>query len=131
MRVFVAVNPTDEERARLDEASRPLREAGYPVRWLPPENVHLTLKFLGEVTDEQADEVTAAVAEAVAGLGSFDMTVSGFGAFPSPKRPSVVWAGIEADEALRAVHERVESALESIGFPRETRPFRPHLTIGR
>nr|NIR44127.1 RNA 2',3'-cyclic phosphodiesterase [Gemmatimonadota bacterium]NIR76250.1 RNA 2',3'-cyclic phosphodiesterase [Candidatus Kutchimonas denitrificans]NIS00690.1 RNA 2',3'-cyclic phosphodiesterase [Gemmatimonadota bacterium]NIT66835.1 RNA 2',3'-cyclic phosphodiesterase [Gemmatimonadota bacterium]NIV23434.1 RNA 2',3'-cyclic phosphodiesterase [Gemmatimonadota bacterium] len=58
-------------------------------------------------------------------------TVRGFGAFPSPKRPSVVWAGIEADDALRTVHERVEAELESIGFPRETRPFHPHLTIGR
>ncbi|NIR43663.1 MAG: RNA 2',3'-cyclic phosphodiesterase, partial [Gemmatimonadetes bacterium] len=104
MRAFIAINPTDEERARLDEASRPLREAGYPVRWLPRENVHLTLKFLGEVAEEQVGAVTAAVADAVAGLPSFDMTVRGFGAFPSPKRPSVVWAGIEADDALRTVH---------------------------
>jgi 2'-5' RNA ligase len=131
MRVFIAVNPTEEELGRLGEASRPLREAGFAVRWLPPENVHLTLKFLGEVSEERVPQVTAAVAEAVAGVRAFEMTVSGFGAFPSVKRPGVVWAGIEASEALQSVYERVEAALEPLGFPRESRPFRPHLTIGR
>jgi 2'-5' RNA ligase len=131
MRVFVAINPSEAERARLEERSRPLREAAYPVRWLPPENVHLTLKFLGEVAEEQVGEVTAAVSDAMAGVPAFEMTVSGFGAFPSAKRPGVVWAGIEADDALRDVYERVETALEPLGYPRESRPFRPHLTIGR
>jgi 2'-5' RNA ligase len=131
MRVFVALNLTQKERARLAAAARPLREAAFPVRWLPPENVHLTLKFLGELGEEIVPELAAAVGEAVAGSAAFEMKVGGFGAFPSLRRPSVVWVGIELGSPLRALQEAVEAAAESVGFSREDRPFRPHLTVGR
>jgi 2'-5' RNA ligase len=75
--------------------------------------------------------VSSAVDAATAGIEPFDMTVHGAGAFPSPRRPSVVWVGIEADERLAGLQAKIEAALESIGFPREDRPFAPHLTIGR
>ncbi len=131
MRVFVAINLKEAERARLADASRPLREAGYPVRWVPAENVHLTLKFLGELSEERMDEVCGAVDRAVDAVGSFEMAVGGFGAFPTPRRPSVIWTGIELNPVLGALQERVETELGSIGFPREDRRFKPHLTIGR
>jgi 2'-5' RNA ligase len=131
MRLFIALNPSAEERARLAAASSDLREAGFPVRWLPADNVHLTLKFLGEVPEEGARAVSAAVDGGIGGIDPFDMQVGGFGAFPSARRPSVVWAGIAPSEALSELQGKVEKALEALGFPREDRPFKPHLTIGR
>lgn len=131
MRLFVAINPSTEERARLADASSALRDAGYPVRWVPADNVHLTLKFLGEVSEERAAEVSAAVDDCTKGIGPFEMGIGGFGAFPSARRPSVVWTGIALNETLRELQAKAETALEGLGFPREDRPFKPHLTIGR
>jgi 2'-5' RNA ligase len=131
MRIFVAINPTAEVRARLAEAARGLREAGFPVRWVPPENVHLTLKFLGEVPEGRVPEICSAVDSAVAGAGPFEMAVSGFGAFPSLRRPRVVWAGIELSPPLERLQAELERALAAIGFPKEDRPYHPHLTLGR
>ncbi len=131
MRVFVAINPSPEERARLAQASRALRKGGYPIRWVPPENVHLTLKFLGEVAEAQLPGVCAAVDESAKGLGALEMVVRNFGAFPNLRRPQVVWAGMQSSPALEALQSRVEGALADLGFPRERRAFRPHLTLGR
>ncbi len=131
MRVFVAINPSSDERARLAEASRPLREAEYPIRWVAAENVHLTLKFLGEVAEAQLPGVRAAVDESAKGLGALEMAVRDFGAFPTLRRPQVVWAGLESSAALATLQSRVEGALADLGFPREKRAFRPHLTLGR
>jgi 2'-5' RNA ligase len=131
MRIFIAVNITEAERERLAAASRPLREAGYPIRWVTAENVHLTLKFLGEVSEDRVAEVCVGVDGAADGVDAFEMRVGGFGAFPNPRRPNVIWSGIEPSPTLGELQERVEAELSSIGFPREDRKFRPHLTIGR
>ncbi|UCC47463.1 MAG: RNA 2',3'-cyclic phosphodiesterase [Gemmatimonadota bacterium] len=131
MRLFIAINPTSEERARLAEAARELRESDYGVRWVPPENVHLTLKFLGEVQEQRVAELSSGLGEAVKGRGPFKMAVSGFGAFPSPSRPQVVWAGVTPSSTLRELHEAIEEATALLGFERETRSFHPHLTLGR
>jgi 2'-5' RNA ligase len=131
MRVFVAINPTAAVRARLGEAVRELREAGFPIRWVPTENVHLTLKFLGEVPEKQLPELFSAVERAVSGIGTFEMHLGGFGAFPSLRRPSVVWTGVELGPTLAGLQRQVEDALAELGFPREERSFHPHLTLGR
>ncbi len=131
MRVFVAINPSSEERDRLAEASRAMREAGYPIRWVAPENVHLTLKFLGEVAEAQVPGVCAAVDESAKGLGALEMAVRDFGAFPNLRRPQVVWAGLAGCAPLDELQSRIEVALAGLGFPREQRKFQPHLTLGR
>lgn len=131
MRIFVAINLPADMRRRLESAAEPLREEAFPVRWVAPANVHLTLKFLGEVTEERASAVTAAIDDVVAGVAPFQLIAEGFGAFPSPERPQVVWIGIELSAELRSLQERVERALAELGFPRENRSFHPHLTIGR
>jgi 2'-5' RNA ligase len=94
-------------------------------------NVHLTLKFLGDVEDERHGHVESAVREAVAGFAPFELTLDGFGAFPSLRSPRVLWAGIEPTAALEGVQAAVESAMAELGFPRETRDFHPHVTLGR
>ena len=131
MRLFIAINPTADERARLAEASRELRESPYPVRWVTPDSVHLTLKFLGEVPEARVPELSSSVGEAVRGTAAFQMAVSGFGAFPSLRRPQVVWAGVKPNSTLGMLQEAVEEAMALLGFERETRAFHPHLTLGR
>jgi len=131
MRTFVALVPSAAEQGRLADAAADLRDAGFPIRWVPPENVHLTLKFLGELPEERVREVCSAVDGAAAGVPPFVMGVGGFGAFPSLRRPQVVWVGVELEPTLESLQASLEEALAGLGFPREQRPFRPHLTLGR
>ena len=131
MRVFVAINLSQQEKARLDAAARPLHESHFPVRWVAAQSVHLTLKFLGEVEEDRLPGLFAAVDGAAPGIGAFDMAVDGFGAFPSLRRPQVIWAGVEDNPSLSDLQERFEAALEALGYERERRPFHPHLTLGR
>jgi len=131
MRLFIAINLPPELRRRLWEAAEPLRSAGYPVRWVAPDGIHLTLKFLGEVAPDREPQVVAAIGVAVQGARSFTLPVSGFGVFPSLSRPRVVWAGCEPVPALELLQHRVEQEMERLGFPLEGRAFHPHLTLGR
>lgn len=131
MRTFVAINPTADEIERLCVAAGELRQSDFPIRWLPPENIHLTLKFLGEVPGNRIRDLGDAVARALVEVRAFEIRLDGFGAFPSPRRPSVIWAGVEANPQLEEVYHRVEEALAELGHPKETRDFHPHLTLGR
>lgn len=131
MRLFIAINLPPDLRQRLWDAAEPLRSAGYPVRWVAPDGVHLTLKFLGEVRPEREPQVASAIDLAIQGAKPFTLPVSGFGAFPSLGRPRVVWAGCEPVPALELLQHRVEQEMEQLGFPLEGRSFHPHLTLGR
>lgn len=131
MRLFIALNLPDDEKERIQAAVMPLREANLPVRWVEPENYHLTLKFLGDVQPERVDRVAAAVDEVAAKTAPFELDVGGFGAFPTIRRPRVLWLGVDATPALRCLKQDVEWALTDLGFDRETRAFHPHLTLGR
>jgi 2'-5' RNA ligase len=135
MRLFVAVFPPPEVvRAALDLAySLPDGPAASRLRWTPPENVHLTLKFLGDTETDTLPELSTALAGACGRLAPFDAQPSGLlGAFPSERRASVVWAGIgKGAGELTALAAAVEAALEPLGFPAESRAYRPHLTLVR
>ena len=111
------------------ERLRPLSRA---VAWVPTANLHLTLRFLGELSDVQLGLVEAALVEAAAVTAPFALTLHGLGAFPGLERPRILWVGI-ADGALpaREVQARIETALERHGIPRERQAWHPHLTIGR
>lgn len=131
MRLFIAINLTSAEKARISGASRELREAGFPVRWVAEENLHLTLKFLGETEAGGVADLSAALDDAAEGFAPFDLELRGFGAFPSPANPRVIWIGIERNESLKKLKRQLETQISPLGFPTEERPFRPHLTIGR
>jgi len=131
MRLFIAINLPPDLRQRLWEVAEPLRTAGYPVRWVAPDGVHLTLKFLGEVPPDREPQVVVAIGVAVQGAKRFTLPMGGFGAFPSLSSPRVVWAGCEPVPALELLQDRVEREMERLGFPLEGRPFHPHLTLGR
>ena len=127
----MAVNLPAEERRALWEAVAPLRASGAPVRWAAEPNLHITLRFLGEVADDQAAPIGEALAVAVRGAKAFDLGLGGVGAFPDFAAPRVLWIGVERHPALELLANDVEGALRPFGFEPELRPFQPHLTVGR
>ena len=131
MRLFVALNLPKKERDRIHRASRILRESELPVRWVEPEHYHVTLKFLGEVAEDRLEGVEDALNHVASTTGRLDLAVEGLGAFPTIRRPQVIWVGVEPSPALRCLKQDVEWALMGCGFDRETRAFHPHLTLGR
>ena len=131
MRLFIALNLPKAERDRIFEAAEPLRTSGFPVEWLEPESYHLTLKFLGNVRPELVPAVERVVDRVSEATGAFTLTVSGFGAFPTIRRPGVLWIGAEPSPALRCLKQDLEWGLANHGFERETRAFHPHITLGR
>jgi 2'-5' RNA ligase len=130
MRAFVAVDLPESLRSALAEAQQEFHGACREVRWTRPEGVHLTLKFLGEISDEQAQKVQEALSQ-VGWFDPFSLEVKGFGFFPDARRPRVFWAGVSSPPALGGLVERVESLMDSAGFPREARSYSPHLTLAR
>lgn len=131
MRLFIALTPPPEVQRTVWEAFRSLRARELPVKWVSPDGVHLTLKFLGEVGDERRDELVTALGAAAAGMRPIALAVRGAGVFPDPERPRVFWAGVEPDPALELLAHGVERGFGALGFATEGRPFRPHLTVGR
>lgn len=131
MRAFVAIFPPPEVREALLHTARRHPVSG-EVRWIPPPNVHLTLKFLGDVTDEQRDRIDAALGEVSGRHDPFEIVPSNLGAFPSSRKARILWAGVgEGSERLRALADDVCGSLEPLGFAREGRPYMPHVTLGR
>lgn len=131
MRLFIALIPPVTVQRAVWDAFAPLRARQLPVAWVAAENVHLTLKFLGEVDDGREAEIRGALTSAVAGTRTMTLVVRGAGVFPHARAPRVVWAGIEPDPAIEILADRIERGYASLGFPTEGRPFRPHLTLGR
>ena len=131
-RIFVAV-PLDENlRDAILDLQRHLEGAGAVARWTRREQLHFTLRFLGEISLAQVARVKVAAREAAGRIGPFTVTLQGLGAFPSLHRPQVVWAGVEeGKEPLQALAGRLQEALARQRFPDEPRPFRPHLTLAR
>lgn len=134
LRTFIAIELDDELRDNLGHLQARLRERVSPgsVRWVRPDGIHLTLKFLGDTPQAKVEEVQAALAQAAADVGPFTFAVAGLGCFPNARSPRVVWVGLqELSGALARLRDAVEAQVAPLGFPTEKRPFRPHLTIGR
>lgn len=131
MRAFLAINPEPTLREQLHRAMEPVRSLGLRVRWVPPENIHLTLKFLGGIDDSRAGAIVEAVERVASRFEPFALRVQGFGAFPSLDRPRVLWIGLDCDPELTELQRAVEEAMQGLGFEPEDREFHPHLTVGR
>lgn len=131
MRVFVAVNLPAAERRRLYSSLAAFRERPLPVRWVEPDALHITLKFIGEIDGSEVAGLEAALRSVAAEYASLDLAIGGFGAFPSLRRANVFWVGAAAQPALLALQADLELALARVGYPREQRPFRPHVTVAR
>lgn len=131
MRLFAAINFTAKDRQRIGRATRRMRESELPVRWVDPDHLHMTLKFLGEVRPERVADVKTAVSQVAAKTQPFTMRLTGSGAFPTTRRPKVIWLGAEASPELRCLKHDVEWELARLGYEREVRAFHPHVTLGR
>lgn len=132
MRLFVAAEFDDDVRNALSSVQRELASRCEGVRWIPPEQLHLTVKFLGEVRDGDVPKLAEAMAEACSGVAAFELTLAGCGCFPLRGPVRIVWAGgHEPTGALVRLADAIESAFDRLGFARERRAFSPHITIGR
>jgi len=132
MRLFIAVNLEEELKKRIVPLEEELKKTGADVKWVEVKNLHLTLKFLGEVEEKKVTQIEQIITSTLVNFPSFEMRLSGFGVFPNLNYPRVVWIGIEeGKEQLKVLSEKVESSLIPLGFPKEKRPFTAHLTVGR
>ena len=132
IRAFIAIALPATVQQSLGTLAKELQATRAAVSWVKPQNIHLTLKFLGDVTPEQISAIEAALTQAVAGTAPLRLQPAGCGAFPTLKQMRVVWVGLQGDLApLKSLQQAVETALIPLGFEPEKRPFRAHLTLGR
>ena len=130
IRAFVAVDLEPQTVERIAEAIDRLRPRLPGIRWLPPTNFHLTLKFLGDVAEDKVAPITAALESDLCPFSCFTINAKGLGVFPGVARPRILWVGLVSEE-LNALASRVEKTLIPFGFATEKRAFTPHLTVGR
>jgi 2'-5' RNA ligase len=133
VRSFIAIHLPDDVRAELTSLEYKLKAKGHPfVKWVDPESMHLTLKFLGNVAVDSIPGIVEAISEVSRSHSSFKLQVAGTGVFPNWQRPQVVWVGVGGElDTLNSLQKGLESVLSPLGFPPESRPFSAHLTLGR
>jgi len=131
LRAFIAIKIADGIKENLLSAVGRLGAAGADAKWVERQNIHLTLKFLGNITKEGAGELAKLLRENAKAVNPFEIKVSGVGTFPLKGAPRVVWAGCSNEEILKSLASAIESSAEKIGVPKEERKFSAHITIGR
>jgi 2'-5' RNA ligase len=132
LRSFIAVEISPNVRARAAKLIQELKTGDAKVSWVQPQNLHLTLVFLGDIQMIEVPQICEAMSRAVAELPPFDLEVRGAGAFPDANRPRTIWLGVgRGTEEMVALHAAVEDALVDVGYRPEGRRYRPHLTLGR
>jgi RNA 2',3'-cyclic 3'-phosphodiesterase len=129
MRIFIALDIDDALRTRLEQFLDGVREFAPDVRWVHPESMHVTLKFVGEKPPGAVEEIKQALGAIRA--GAIDISFRGYGFFPTSKAPRVFWVGIGAGPELAALAKSVDEATAALGVPREEHEFSPHLTLAR
>ena len=132
IRTFIAFALPDDIKSALGRVQEGLKSSGLKAKWVRLQGIHLTLKFLGNIEFDQIDPVAAKMAIAVRGSGPLLLGAKGVGVFPNARRPRVIWAGLNGDlEQLGNLQRNLDAALSEIGFAREKRSFKGHLTMGR
>jgi 2'-5' RNA ligase len=129
--VFVAVNMPVRIQRDLARVTRRLSLASIPVRWVPPQNLHLTLRFLGEQAESERGSIVDVLNRAAEDADPFEVSFGAVGAFPSPRQPKVIWIEVEAVPRLRLLRGSLEREMARAGFGTDAVPFRPHVTLGR
>lgn len=131
IRTFVALELSRSQKDGILSLTEALKRRGIRASWSRSATLHLTLRFLGDVEASRIGDVVEAARAAISGVEPFVFATAGLGAFPSPRRPRVIWLGVEPSPELFELQSGLERELERVGFPRERRPFKPHLTVGR
>ncbi len=132
LRTFIAIELESPIQETLKKIQDHLRKSGAEVKWVNLENIHLTLKFLGDVSEEKIDSLVKNLKEVLLDRPDFTFDLTHLGAFPKPENPKIIWAGITVGkEEIAKIVSILEDRLHSIGFEKETRDFAPHVTLGR
>ena len=133
VRSFIAIPVPAEGIQALEEAANQLdAEIGRYVRWVRPEGIHLTLKFMGDISAGMVEQVLETLPTVAARFAPISLSISGMGVFPNPRRPRVLWAGVHGDlETLSVLQRAIDEGVGKLGLPKEQHSFSPHLTLGR
>lgn len=132
MRTFIAIDLNEEIKANINQLIEKLDIGNPGIKWVEKNGMHLTLKFLGNISPEKSSSIQSSLEKAVGEFSSFPLILRGTGFFPPGKKiPRVLWVGIEKNESLQSLQARVEEEMEKLHFPKEKRKFHPHLTLGR
>ncbi len=132
LRTFLAIDLPSALHSAIGQKEDKVSRELSGVNWVKPGNLHLTLKFIGDTPESKIDEIKKVMEEAVKLTGSFVITLRGFGVFPDKRLPRTVWTGVEGETmVLESLASHIESALVPLGFSKEDRPYRPHLTLAR
>lgn len=132
MRLFIAIKIPDFIKEEIIKAEDALRQAGSDTKWVEDKNIHITLKFLGEVKESALPEVLSTIENLAGNNPPFQYEINGIGAFPSVKHPKILWIGIgKGKENIINLCRNLDEALDKIGFEKEKKDFHPHITIGR
>lgn len=132
-RSFIAIELSDEVKSGLRQLQAELKSPGHIfVKWVATEGIHLTLKFLGNISPQKVSEITRVIEQATAGVSPFRLKVSEVGGFPNLRQPRVLWVSVGGEvEKLLVLQQRIDNGLVPLGFAKEARPFTPHLTLAR
>jgi len=133
LRAFIAIEFSQHLQDAIEKQTLRLRQTlgDEIVRWIPSNNMHLTLKFLGDIATSHLDFLKQMLAREADGHPQFDLQIGGLGSYPTPKRPRVLWVGLHAPAALTSLQKGIEAGAFRLGYDQEEHPFSPHLTIGR
>lgn len=134
LRTFIAIELSDEAHTALADLQNHLKKVtpAQIVRWTDPESIHLTLHFLGDVATDTISQITSLMEQAALASPPFTLTLGGLGCFPNTRRPRIVWAGVSGQtDILKQLHHHLGEKLKTVGFTLDTRPYSPHLTLGR
>lgn len=132
MRLFCAINIISGLRDEICCLQAKLKMSGADVKWVEPDNLHFTIKFFGEVTDDRIELIDTIVAPVCTQFDKFEMRIEKIGVFPDLRNPRVIWSGVnQGAEQLKLLAEKIDTGLSAIGFDKEKRPFSAHLTLGR
>ncbi len=131
MRCFIAIELPEAVKSTLSGIEEDLKKSKADVRWVKPDNIHLTLKFFGNIEEKKTEKIIEIMENICNQYAPFTIEIKGMGTFPNIKSPRVLWVGIEGNATLKTLQEEIENKMESIGFDREDRAFTAHLTLGR
>ena len=133
LRTFIAVDFPIEIKAKIEEITTYFKTQlpSKVIKWVDANNMHLTLKFMGETPANQLEPIKRAMQQVVNTFPIFEIAIENLGMYPNAKKPRVVWLGISGEKNLISLHKQIDQALKEIGIQPERRPFSPHLTVGR
>jgi 2'-5' RNA ligase len=131
LRFFIAIELSEKVKSALTELQRELKQCKADIRWVKPDNIHLTLKFLGDTDEKITGNIVEEIKAACIGYKEFALEIKGVGVFPDMRAPKVLWVGISDNDFLTGLQKSIEDGLAKLGFSPEKRRFRPHLTLGR